>query len=316
MMPMRLRGLIAAGFTPLHADGSLDLDRVGPVVEHLLDDGVAGIYAVGSTGEGVSLTTAERQEVAAAYVSAVGGRSPVVIQVGHNSLAEARCLAAHAQAIGASAISATPPAYFKPETLAALVDCLAEITAAAPDLPFYYYHVPSKTGVNLDMVELLEAAGRRLPTLVGIKFTTPPLHEFQACLAVEDGHFDLLWGVDEMVLAAWSVGARGAVGSSYNFATPLYLRMIHAFENGQRDEAARCQALGVAMFRTIFRFPGGLPPQKAVMRLIGQDCGPTRLPLVSLDAAQLAEMEADLTRIGFFRWGRATADEGRSPKGE
>ena len=109
MLPMRLRGLIAAGFTPLHADGSLDLDRIGPMVEQLLDDGVEGIYAVGSTGEGVSLTTAERREVAAAYVSAVGGRCPVVIQVGHNSLAEARGLAAHARRIGATAISATPP---------------------------------------------------------------------------------------------------------------------------------------------------------------------------------------------------------------
>jgi N-acetylneuraminate lyase len=306
---MRLRGLIAAGFTPLHADGSLDLDRIGPMVEQLLDDGVEGIYAVGSTGEGVSLTTAERREVAAAYVSAVGGRCPVVIQVGHNSLAEARGLAAHARRIGATAISATPPTYFKPDTLSVLNDCLAEITAGAPDLPFYYYHIPSKTGVHLDMVEFLEAAGRRLPTLVGIKFTSPALHEFQACLEVEDGRFDLLWGTDEMLLGAWSVGARGAVGSTYNFAAPLYRRALHAFERGDQAEAARCQALAVALVRTILRYPGGLPPQKAVMRLIGQDCGPTRLPLVPLAPAQLKELEDGLTRIGFFQWGRGEADE-------
>src|SRR4051812_41480967 len=153
MMPMRLRGLIAAVFTPLRPDGSLDLDRVGPLVEQLLGDGVDGIYAVGSTGEGVSLTTPERQQVASAYVSAAAGRCPVVVQVGHNSLAEARGLAAHAQRIGATAISATPPTYFRPDTLSVLVDCLAEITAGAPDLPFYYYHIPSKTGVTFDMVE-------------------------------------------------------------------------------------------------------------------------------------------------------------------
>jgi N-acetylneuraminate lyase len=307
-MTSRLRGLIAAGFTPMRDDGSLDLDRIGPLVEQMLGDGVAGIYAVGSTGEGVSLTTAERQEVAAAYVRAVGGRGPVVIQVGHNSLAEARALAAHAQRIGAAAISATPPAYFKPGTLDVLIACLAEITAGAPDLPFYYYHIPSKTDVHLDMVRLLETAGPRLPTLAGIKFTAHALHEFQACAGVDDGRFDLLWGTDEMLLGAWAVGARGAVGSTYNFAAPLYRRLIQAFERGDLAEAARCQSLSVAMIRAVVRYPGGLPPQKALMQLIGQDCGPTRLPLVPLGPGDLAEMEAELARIGFFQWGRTRPD--------
>src|SRR5262245_50584841 len=176
-LPLRLTGLTAAVFTPLRADGSLHLEQVGPIVEQLLRDGVSGIYAVGSTGEGVSLTTEERQEVAAAYVKAAAGRVPVVVQVGHNSLAEARRLAAHAARGGAAAISATPPTYFKPETTDALVDCLAEITAGAPGLPFYYYHIPAKTGVAVDVTDLLRVGGRRLPTLHGVKFTSPALHE-------------------------------------------------------------------------------------------------------------------------------------------
>jgi N-acetylneuraminate lyase len=306
---MRLGGLIAAGFTPMRGDGSLDLDRVGPLVEQLLDEGVAGIYAVGSTGEGMSLAVEERREVAAAYVSAVGGRGPVVIQVGHDSLTEARGLAAHAQRIGATAISATPTTYFKPESLDVLIACLAEITAGAPDLPFYYYHIPGRTGVPLDMVALLEAARRRLPTLAGIKFTSPAVHEFQACLAVEDGGFDLLWGTDEMLLSAWAVGARGAVGTTYNFAAPLYRRIIDAFERGDRAEAARCQSLAVELIRAVSRTSGGLAAFKAVMRLLGHDCGPARLPLVAPVAERLAAMEADLARIGFFRWGRATIGE-------
>jgi N-acetylneuraminate lyase len=303
-VPFRLTGLIAAGFTPMGATGSLDLGRIGPMVEQLLHDGVAGIYAVGSTGEGVSLTTEERQEVAAAFVSAVRSRTPVVVQVGHNSLAEAARLAAHARQIGATAISATPPTYFKPETVRALIDCLVEITAAAPDLPFYYYHIPSKTGVALDMVELLETVRDRVPSFAGIKFTSPAVHEFQACLAVDGGRFDILWGVDEMLLSGWAVGARGAVGSTYNFAAPLYRRLIQAFERGNHDEAARWQAHSVAMIRAILRFPGGIAPQKAVMRLVGQDCGPPRLPLVPLTAEQVTEMEQSLKRLGFFQWGR------------
>lgn len=307
-MTLRLTGLIAATFTPLHPDGALALERVGPMVEQLLADGVSGLYVAGSTGEGVSLTTEERMAVAAAFEQAAQGRVPVVVQVGHNSLAEARRLAGHAQQIGAAAISATPPTYFKPETVEALVECLAEITAGAPGLPFYYYHIPMKTGVLLDMTELLRVGGSRLPTLNGIKFTSSAVHEFQAALEFDGGRFDALWGLDEMLLSALSVGARGAVGSTYNLAAPLYRRLIAALDRGDRAEAARCQSQSVAMVRAIVRFPGGIPAQKAMMKMIGHDCGPPRLPLKALDSDQTARLHQELTDIGFFQWGRSEAE--------
>ena len=109
---LKLEGLIAATFTPMNSDGSLALSRVAPMVDRLISDGVSGLYVCGSTGEGPSLSTQERFEVAASFVSASRGRVPVVVQVGHNSLAEAATLAAHAERIGAQAISATPPSYF------------------------------------------------------------------------------------------------------------------------------------------------------------------------------------------------------------
>ena len=107
-MSTRLRGLLAATYTPFAPDCSLALEDVPPLVERLLADGVGGLYVCGSTGEGVSLSTAERKQVAEAFVAAAAGRVPVVVQVGHNSLAEACDLAAHAQAVGADASSAMP----------------------------------------------------------------------------------------------------------------------------------------------------------------------------------------------------------------
>ena len=91
-----LRGLIAATYTPLHADGQLNLDRIAKLVDHLLADRVDGLYVCGSTGEGMSLSSDERRSVAQTFVEAAAGRVPVIVQVGHNSLAEARELAAHA----------------------------------------------------------------------------------------------------------------------------------------------------------------------------------------------------------------------------
>ena len=111
---MQLTGLTAAAFTPLNNDATLDIDRIPSLVEHLLRDGVSALYVLGSTGEGISLTIHERQQTATAFVKAAASRVPVVVHVGHNCLQEAQTLAMHAQQIGASAISAVPPCYFRP----------------------------------------------------------------------------------------------------------------------------------------------------------------------------------------------------------
>src|SRR5690554_2274667 len=108
----RIGGLIAATFTPMKEDGSINLEPIGPIVDQLIEDGVEGLYVCGSTGEGPSLTTEERCRVAAAYTEAAAGRIPVIVQVGHTSLEDARHLAAHARRIGADAISAVAPYYY------------------------------------------------------------------------------------------------------------------------------------------------------------------------------------------------------------
>lgn len=184
---MHLSGLIAATFTPMHADGSLNLAMAGPIVDHLIHSGVSGLYVCGSTGEGPLLTTAERKETAAAYVEAAAGRLPVVVQVGHSSVIEARELAAHAQQIGANATSAVAPYYFKPSSIGTLVDCLAEIAGGAPKLPFYYYHIPELSGVHANMVELLRHAPSKMPNFAGIKYTAPLVNEFQTLIDLSNG---------------------------------------------------------------------------------------------------------------------------------
>jgi N-acetylneuraminate lyase len=299
----RLTGLVAAVFTPMRADGSLNAEAVAPMTERLIAEGVAGLYVNGSTGEGPSLTSEERRRNAEAFVKAAARRVPVIVQVGHNSPAEARALAAHAQAVGADAVSATPPSYFKPASTDALVRCMAEIAGGAPNLPFYYYHIPTVTGVSADMPDFLRRAADRIPSLAGIKYTAPTLHEYQACVDLDDGRFDILFGTDEMLLPALSVGARGAVGSTYNFAAPLYLRLLAAFGRGDLAEARRCQSLAVAVVR-VFAAKRPLPAQKAIMGMVGLDCGPVRLPLETLTPGDAAELRAGLEAAGFFERAR------------
>jgi N-acetylneuraminate lyase len=299
--PTEIRGLVPAVFTPMHKDGSLNLDMAPALVEHLVRQGSAALYVNGSTGEGVSMTSEERKAVAEAFVRAVNGRIPVIVQVGHNSLGEAQALAAHAQAIGADAISAIPPNYFQPPAIDVLIDCLAQVTAGAPDLPFFYYHIPEKTGVNFDMVAFLRQAGERLPTLVGMKYSHTTIYEMQACANLQNRRYRIFFGSDEMLLSGLVGGAQAAVGSTYNFLAPLYQAIIAAYNQSDILEAQRLQGVAAELIRPIYRY-GGLPALKAMMSIIGVDCGPTRLPLRALSKAEIEDLRQDMEALGFFDW--------------
>ena len=300
---MKLTGLIPAVFTPMKEDGSLNLDKVGDIVEHLITDKVSGLFVCGSTGESASLSIEERMATALAYTSAVNKRLPVVVHVGHDSLVEAKKLAKHAQKIGVDAIAAVPPAYFGIDSLEILINCAIEVAQAVPELPFYYYHIPGLTGADFNIVEFLEKASTQIPNLVGIKNSTRILNEVQACKDFENGKYNLVFGCDEQLLSGLIAGADGAVGSNYNSTAPLYLKIIDAFKRNDLESAQKYQSLSVKKVRHFFRFRG-LPAIKASMKLIGLDCGPVRLPLQTLTLSEYKELEQAMNDIGFFDWGR------------
>lgn len=297
----RLTGLVAATFTPMHDDGSVNLAPVPTMVEGLLRNGITALYVCGSTGEGPSLTTEERERVAEAFVAAAAGRLPVMVQVGHNSVEDARRLAAHAASVGADAISAVSPSYFIPEGVTALVETLGRITDAAPDLPFYYYHIPRLSGVSLSPLAFLEAAPARMPSLAGVKFSCRDVEVMQECLAFDGGRFNILFGVDEMLLSGLAAGCDGAVGSTYNFLAPLYHEVMRRFAAGDLAGAQAHQLLAARMIAVILRRHANAGI-KAAMTLAGMPCGPARLPLSPLTDAEMVGMRDELDALGFAGW--------------
>jgi N-acetylneuraminate lyase len=274
----RLTGLIAAPFTPFHDDGELNPGRIADQVACIAAHGADGAFVCGTTGEGASLTTEERSEVAERWVRAAGPNFPVIVNAGHTSARDAGRLAEHAQRVGANAVAATAPFYFRPAGVRELVAFLADIAAAAPRLPFYYYDIPSTTGVLLPTVEVLRRAGEAIPNFAGVKFSNPDLLSFQECVAADGGRFNVLFGIDEFLLAALALGADGAVGSTYNFAAPLYRRMRDLFAAGDAKAARELQLVSARMIRAMIDF-GGVRAGKAMMRMAGVDCGPVRPPL-------------------------------------
>ncbi|MBM3983253.1 MAG: N-acetylneuraminate lyase [Planctomycetes bacterium] len=291
-------GLVPAVLTPFDACGELNPRAVEPHADLLARDGVAGVFVGGTTGEFSSLTFEERLALAARWAAVVKGTAlRLVVHVGANCLPDAKHLAAHAQTLGAAAIAAVAPSYFKPKSLDVLIQWCAELASAAPHTPFYFYDIPVLTGVALPMADFIEQAPARVPTLAGVKFTNPDLMTFQRLLRAGGGRFDVLFGMDEQLLAAVVLGARGAVGSGYNFAAPLYNRVLTAARANDFATARAEQYRGVELVALLMRY-GYLPAAKELMRTRGVDLGGVRLPHTALTAEQTAAFRHDLAALG------------------
>ena len=293
-----LQGLVAPAFTPMHPDGSLNLGAVEALADHAVAHRLAGVFVGGTSGEGPALTVPERQQLLERWVAAAAGRLPVIAHVGHAAIADAQQLAAHAQGAGASAVAAVPPFYFKPADAAQIADCCARIAGGAPELPFYYYHIPSMTGVRVAMREVMEVAADRVPTFAGLKFSDSDLADFGRCVSFAGSQFGLFFGRDEMLLPALAIGARAAIGTTYNLFAPLYHLMVEKAARAELPVASRYQHHSRELI-TVMERHGGLPAMKAAMGFAGVDCGPCRPPLRRLDARQREALRADLELFGF-----------------
>lgn len=292
-------GLVAATFTPFDAAGAVNLSAIAKQAEVLTEQGLRGVFVCGTSGEFASLSVPERIDVAQRWSDVVGNDLELIVHVGHSSLPDARALAAHAEQIGAAAIAAVGPYYFRPRGISELVAFSAEIAAAAPRTPFFYYHIPSFTGVTGSMLEYMRAASSTIPTFAGLKFTHENLAEYASCVAFDGGRYEIFFGRDEMLLGALPLGAHSGVGTTYNVAAPLFGRLYHAYTAGDLETARIWQNRAIAMVDVAVAH-GGMPAFKAMMRFNGVDCGPSRLPLPSLDEAAMERLHEDLERVGFF----------------
>jgi N-acetylneuraminate lyase len=269
----------------------------------LAKNGVRTVFVTGSTGECHSLTCDERLSLYDAWAEAGAAHGvSVIAHVGGNSIEDARALARRARRLQLSATSSIAPSYYKPATMADLIEWCAAIAAEAPDLPFYYYDIPTMTGVALPMDRFLAGAASRIPNFAGIKFTNSDLISYRRCLDAAGDRFDLPWGIDEALLAALATGARAAVGSTYNWAAPLYIELRKAFARGDLAEARHMQSIAIAMVDAI-NATGFMGTSKALMARLGVPVGPARPPLGNPAPDQVDVLINRLAGLGFDRWG-------------
>lgn len=300
---MKLHELVVATHSPFHADGSIAPEIVSHQARFLSSNGIKTVFITGSTGESHSVTCAEKLSLYDQWsVEGKANHLRVIAHVGGNCIEDAKILARRAQELGFTAISALAPSYYKPGNLSALIDCCAAIASAAPETPFYYYDIPVLTGITLPMDQFIVEAAARIPTLAGIKFTNPDLVTYRRSLDAAGTRFDIPWGVDESLLAALATGARGGVGSTFNWAPKLYTDLIAAHDRGDLDEARRLQSISIAMIDAIAA-TGFLGTAKALMTRLGVPVGPARLPLGNPTTAQVDQLMDQLEALGFSTWG-------------
>jgi len=274
---MRIKNLIAATYTPMKADLSLNYDLVKPYGEFLKSNKLTGAFVNGSTGDFVSLSTIERKLIIESWAKNKPKDFILVNHVGHTNMQIAKELALHS-ADKVDAISSISPYFFTPPNVQSLVDYCATIAQCAPKLPFYYYHIPVLSKANFNMLEFLNLASKQIPNLVGIKFSENDLSSFKGCCKLNDGKYNLLFGVDENFASSLTYGAEGWVGSTYNHLAPIYYKIKTAFENGNLELSTNLQAKAVQFVTTLNNLGGYNGMAKSFMRSLGVDCGPSRYP--------------------------------------
>lgn len=300
-MIQKIEGLVAAPFTPMHADGSLNLAIVPQYARMLSHNGIKGAFVAGSTGEGVSLTYEEKRAVIEAWGDTSEDSLLKIAMVGGNSVGEMQQLAQLSEVCGYDAVAILAPHYFKINGAETIAQICREVGEAAPNTAVYFYHIPVLTGVNVSMVQLLECLDGQMANFAGIKYTHHDMMEYNQCLNYGGGKYDILWGWDEVFLGGMAMGARGGVGSTFNYAAPLYHRLMAAFDAGDLAEARRLQEKSIAIVKLLGKY-GGISVGKAYMKALGLDCGTFRLPVHNMSEVQYGEFLRDLEEIKFFTY--------------
>jgi N-acetylneuraminate lyase len=290
----KFEGLIAAPFTPMNIDGSLNTGRIPEYYNLLKNNGVIGAFINGSNGEGASLTLKEKQINAAKWAECYkqDGKVRIINLIGGTSYQECIENAIFSKESGLSALAILTPYYFKPD-VTRLAEFVAIIGEAVPDMPVYLYHIPELTGVYLPIASVMEKLSEMLSNFTGIKYTHLDLMDYMSCLNFKNGKYDVLWGRDECLLSALATGAKGAVGGTYSYSAPLYYDLMKAFNEGNMNKARMLQQKSIEMIKLLGKY-GGIATGKVFMRYLGIDCGKFRLPVRNMDDELYGEFQDDV----------------------
>lgn len=275
MVAPRFGFLLTAMVTPFEDDGSLDLDAARDVARYLVAQGNDALVVGGSTGEGSSLTDAEKLDLFAAVAEAVS--VPVLAGTSSSDTARSVALTGHVAATGAAGVLATTPAYARPSQRG-IAQHFGALAAATP-LPLMLYDIPVRTGRKLSTATTV-AVVRAHANVVALKDASADLVSAAATKAELGEALDLYSGDDALLLPFLAIGAVGLVSVAAHWAAPEFAALIRSAHAGDWRAARMLNArlAPSCTFETSDMYPNPLP-SKAAMRALGFAVGQCRLPL-------------------------------------
>lgn len=296
--------ILNAVFTPMHRDVSIDYNRIPDIFEHCIHTGAKGIFLNGTTGECMSLSLPERLNLVETWIECRKKINrpdfKIFVHIGSCNLYETAQMAEHAQSQGVDGIAMVATFYFRPKTLEDLMDQCEYVAAAAPQTPFYYYNIPSLTGVDFPLIDFLELATKRIPNFAGLKNSYTDIVDYQHCIHFAKDNYAMYWGTDEAFMMLYTAGNRHYVGSTYNYMSDLYRKMLDAHHAGDHKNVIRLEGEADAIYKIILGY-NGIGAGKEIMSLIGVDCGPVRKPLRVFDQADRESLLQKLKETTFFQ---------------
>ena len=278
--------------TPFTSEDKVNVGVLRKLVEYLIDKRVGGFYVCGGTGEGLFMSPEERKLVTETVVDQVNGRVPIIAHIGSMIVGDAVQLAEHAQEVGAAGISSViPPMFQNSESLYAYFE---RVGAAAPDIPLLTYIFGGPTDAVALMRRLMD-----IPTVAGAKYTGPNMYEFREIVELRGDNWSIFSGMDEQRIYAAMQGACGNIGSTLNYIPGIYREMHNSYKQGNIARGHHLQVRANQVTRVLFSF-GFFGALKAVMQMLGFDCGKPRLPQLPFDEERRDELRSELEAIDFF----------------
>ncbi len=291
-----LKGIIPAMVTPLTEQGSLDLDQLQVYLDFLLEKGITGVFPGGTAGEGVMLTTDEREELLEAVVKHLAGSVPVLAHVGALTTAEVIRLSRHAEDHGAAAVSVVSPFYYT-YSEQELVDHYAAVVEATSSIPVYFYNIPSHTGRPIPISTIRQLLAN--PRIAGIKDSGGDERYLEELCQMQNDQFTVLVGADRLGFKGMKFGARGMVSSFAGVFPESYLDLWHAMQAGDQEAGAAHQKRIDTLVATMY---SGLPLNVYKDGLAFRDLpvGQARRPIGPLSPEARSTMEAELRELGYL----------------
>ncbi|APZ93499.1 dihydrodipicolinate synthase family protein [Fuerstiella marisgermanici] len=268
---LRLSGIVPPVVTPLLQHDQLDPDAVGRIVEHLISGGVNGLFVLGTTGEGPSLSYQVRYQMVERSCEAADGRVPVLVGVTDSSLAESIQLANHAESAGAAAIVAAAPYYF-PTNQQAVADWFRQLADRSP-LPLVLYNMPGCVRISLAVETVADLS--KHPNIIGVKDSSGDLNYFQQLCDhfADNSDFAVFMGPEELIPEAVAAGADGGVCGGGNLLPHVYVNMFNAAKAGDDAEVIRVKAIVSDVFSGIYFDPDGQMNLIPALKLAMSHCG-------------------------------------------